>query len=239
LTKKTQLFISDLDGTIIETEDYHRMAYNALFSELGLSRKWSKQEYVDRLQTMGGNKIREVFSWLRLPEEEYKETKKRLYEQKTKLYVDLITRDLRTGKLTLRPGVRRFFDDLREENIPIAIATACVGWAAERVVEAALGFKFLKSLTCLCGGEATRRHKPSPDIYLLVAERSGVDADACVVLEDTWHGMTAAKEAGMICITTPSEFAQGHDFSKADLILKNLETPTPLMAKDLDKLFES
>ena len=51
--------------------------------------------------------------------------------------------------------------------------------------------------------------------------------------------MTAAKEAGMICITTPSEFAQGHDFSKADLILKDLETPTPLMAKDLDKLFES
>ena len=53
---------------------------------------------------MGGNKFREVFSWLDLPEEEYEEAKKRLYEHKTQLYVDLITTDLRTGKLTLRPG---------------------------------------------------------------------------------------------------------------------------------------
>ena len=238
MTKKTQLFISDLDGTIIETEDYHRMAYNALFSELGLSKNWSKQEYIDRLQTMGGNKFREVFSWLDLPEEEYEEAKKRLYEQKTQLYVDLITTDLRTGKLTLRPGVRRFFDDLREAAIPIAIATACVGWAAERVVEAALGLEFLKSLTCLCGGESTRHHKPAPDIYLLVAERSGVYAHSCVVLEDTWHGMTAAKEAGMICITTPSEFAQEHDFSRADLLLRDLESPTPFLVEHLDKLFK-
>ena len=239
MTKKTQLFISDLDGTIIETEDYHRLAYNALFNELGLSMSWTKQEYIDRLQTMGGNKIREVFSWLGLPEEEYVITKKRLYEQKTKLYVDLITADLRSGKLTLRPGVRRFFNDLRDSGIPIAIATACVGWAAERVVEAALGLEFLKSLTCLCGGESTTQHKPSPDIYLLVAERSGVDAHSCVVLEDTWHGMTAAKEAGMICIATPSEFAQEHDFSRTDLILRDLETPRPFLVEDLDKLFRT
>ena len=57
-----KLLISDLDGTIVETEDYHRLAYNALFKDLGLSQNWSKQEYMDRLQTMGGHKFREVFS---------------------------------------------------------------------------------------------------------------------------------------------------------------------------------
>ena len=53
-----KLLISDLDGTILETEDYHRLAYNKLFGELGLSQNWSKQDYMDRLQTMGGNKFR-------------------------------------------------------------------------------------------------------------------------------------------------------------------------------------
>ena len=48
-----KLLISDLDGTIVETEDYHRLAYNALFSKLGIPRSWSKQDYIDRLQTMG------------------------------------------------------------------------------------------------------------------------------------------------------------------------------------------
>jgi len=238
LSRNLQLFISDLDGTIVETEDYHRLAYNALFQELGIKKKWSRQEYTDRLQTMGGNKMREVFSWLDLPDEEYEKTKNQLYDRKTNFYVDLITADLNSGKLGLRPGIRRFFNELKEAEIPIAIATACVGWAAELVVKAALGEEFLSSLACLCGGESTSRHKPSPDIYLLVAEKSMLKANSCAVLEDTWHGMTAAKDAGMICITTPSEFALKHNFSRADLLLQDLETPSPFTVERLKGLFQ-
>ena len=166
-----KLLISDLDGTIVETEDYHRLAYNALFKELGLSQNWSKQDYMDRLQTMGGNKFREVFSWLELPEEEYEETKTKLYHQKTKLYTELITADLKSGQLGLRPGIRRLFAEVQDAGVPIAIATACVGWAAEQVIEAGLGKEFLESLAVLCGGESTERKKPHPDIYLLVNRR--------------------------------------------------------------------
>ena len=59
---RMELVISDLDGTIVETEDYHRLAYNSLFEELGLSVVWQKQDYIERLQTMGGNKFREIFA---------------------------------------------------------------------------------------------------------------------------------------------------------------------------------
>ena len=232
-----KLLISDLDGTIVETEDYHRLAYNALFSELGLSRSWSKQNYIDRLQTMGGNKLREVFSWLELPEEEFEATKKKLYQQKTKLYADLITADLRSGKLGLRPGIKRLFTEVQGAGIPISIATACVGWAAEQVIEAGLGKKFLSSLMVLCGGESTERKKPYPDIYLLTAKLSEVNAASCAVLEDTEHGMRAAKTAGMVCVSTPSEFAMDHDFSNSDLVLEDLETPKPFTLHDLQSLF--
>ena len=231
-----KLLISDLDGTILETEDYHRLAYNALFKELGLSQNWSKQDYMDRLQTMGGNKFREVFSWLELPEEEYEETKTKLYHQKTKLYAELITADLKSGQLSLRPGIRRLFTEVQDAGIPIAIATACVGWAAEQVIVAGLGKEFLESLVVLCGGESTERKKPHPDIYLLVAEKTGIDPSACVVLEDTRHGMLAAKSAGMSCLVTPSEFAQDHDFTEADQISSDLETPVPVKLKDLQSL---
>ena len=231
-----KLLISDLDGTIVETEDYHRLAYNALFKELGLSENWSKQDYMDRLQTMGGNKFREVFSWLGLPEEEYEETKTKLYHQKTKLYAELITADLKSGQLGLRPGIRRLFAEVQDAGLPIAIATACVGWAAEQVIEAGLGEEFLESLAVLCGGESTERKKPHPDIYLLVAEKTGMDPSACVVLEDTRHGMLAAKSAGMSCLVTPSEFAQDHDLTEADRVFLNLETPEQVVLKDLQSL---
>jgi HAD superfamily hydrolase (TIGR01509 family) len=231
-----KLLISDLDGTIVETEDYHRLAYNALFKELGLSQNWSKQDYMDRLQTMGGNKFREVFSWLALPEEEYEETKTKLYHQKTKLYSKLITADLKSGQLGLRPGIRRLFAQVQDAGVPIAIATACVGWAAEQVIEAGLGKEFLESLAVLCGGESTERKKPHPDIYLLVAEKTGINPSDCVVLEDTRHGMLAAKSAGMSCLVTPSEFAQDHDLTEADRVFLNLETPRSVVLKDLQSL---
>jgi beta-phosphoglucomutase-like phosphatase (HAD superfamily) len=231
-----KLLISDLDGTIVETEDYHRLAYNALFKELGLSQNWSKQDYMNRLQTMGGNKFREVFSWLELPEEEYEDTKTKLYHQKTKLYAELITADLKSGQLGLRPGIRRLFAEVQDAGIPIAIATACVGWAAEQVIEAGLGKVFLQSLAVLCGGESTERKKPHPDIYLLVAEKTGIDPSDCVVLEDTRHGMLAAKSAGMNCLVTPSEFAQDHDLTEADRVSPDLETPVSVVLKDLQSL---
>jgi len=231
-----KLLISDLDGTILETEDYHRLAYNALFKELGLPKNWSKQDYMDRLQTMGGNKFREVFSWLGLPEQEYEETKAKLYHQKTKLYTELITADLKSGQLGLRLGIRRLFAEVRDAGVPIAIATACVGWAAEQVIEAGLGKEFLESLAVLCGGESTERKKPYPDIYLLVAHKTVVDPSACVVLEDTRHGMLAAKSAGMSCLVTASEFARDHDLSEADRVSPDLETPVPVGLKDLQSL---
>ena len=122
--------------------------------------------------------------------------------------------------------------------MPIAIATACVGWAAEKVIEAALGRGFLESLIVLCGGESTENKKPHPDIYLLVAKKSGVDPQDCVVLEDTAHGMTAAKEAGMFCVVTPSEFALDHDFSRADIIAEDLDNPCFLGLEKLLSNFE-
>ena len=46
-----KLIISDLDGTILETEDYHRRAYNELFHEIGLA-ELDRQDYMDRLKIM-------------------------------------------------------------------------------------------------------------------------------------------------------------------------------------------
>ena len=76
-----KLIISDLDGTILETEDYHRRAYNELFQEIGLAVTWSRQDYMDRLKIMGGGKLKEVFSWVDRPENEYGSFKEEMYQR--------------------------------------------------------------------------------------------------------------------------------------------------------------
>ena len=218
-----ELVISDLDGTILETEDYHRRAYNVLFEELGLTRRWSREDYSSRLATMGGGKFREIMGWLDQEEEPREEASRRLYARKTELYVDLILNDLHGGKLSPRPGVERLFEEILESEILLAIGSACVKWAAEKVLEATLGEALVDSLATICAGDDVASKKPDPAIYLLVAERCAVKPGNCLVLEDTGHGLQAALGAGMSCIVTPSELARNDSFSGAMMRVESLE----------------
>lgn len=230
------LVISDLDGTILETEDYHRRAYNALFAELGLAQRWTKRDYSERLAQVGGEKFREIFGWLGRPEADFAETRASLYARKTALYTELIVADLAAQRLPLRPGVARLFAELRAERIPLAIASTCVKAAAVEVLRAAMGREFVDSLGALCAGDDVDRKKPHPDVYLLAARQCGVAPQHCVVLEDTAHGVEAARAAGMTCVATPSELARGDDFSEAQLVAESLEEPVPVTVGDLRAL---
>ena len=167
--------------------------------------------------------MKEVFSWVDRPEKEYGSFKEEMYQRKTRLYIDLITADLSLGKLTLRPGVERLFNEIQQENIPLAIGTACEKKAALEVLESALGSNFLTSLKTLCGGDDTPHKKPDPAIYLLVA-KLGVEP-RIVLFGNTSHGMKAALMAGMKCVVAPSEYALEHDFTGASLFLVDFETP--------------
>jgi len=233
-----ELVVSDLDGTILETEDYHRRAYNVLFGELGLAQRWSKEDYSKRLATMGGEKFREVFRWLDRPADEFEETQKELYARKTKLYVSLIGADLNQQKLPMRPGVKRLLGNVLSEGIPLAIGSACVKWAALEVLHAAMGEEFVSSLATVCAGDDVNRKKPHPDIYLLAAEQCGEAPANCLVLEDTAHGLQAALKAGMTCVVTPSELALGDDFTGAHILAESLEVPARIEVETLKALVD-
>jgi HAD superfamily hydrolase (TIGR01509 family) len=51
-----------------------------------------------------------------------------------------------------------------------------------------------------------KRGKPSPDMFLLAAERMGVDPTECLVFEDGKPGIEAAEAAGMKWVFVPSRF---------------------------------
>lgn len=72
--------------------------------------------------------------------------------------------------------------------------------------------------------------KPAPDIYLAAMDKLKVKPKECLVIEDTEHGLKAAKAAGAYCFVVPNGFADGHDFTKADKILTSL--------RDLIKFFK-
>jgi beta-phosphoglucomutase-like phosphatase (HAD superfamily) len=67
-----------------------------------------------------------------------------------------------------------------------------------------------------------QRVKPDPELYLSALAALGVEPQHAVAIEDSHHGLLAAKRAGMKCVIAPNPITQGLDFSEADLVLQSL-----------------
>jgi len=99
-----------------------------------------------------------------------------------------------TNEVPLKEYVEEFLSFLSGNNIKLGIATSNSRELAEIVVEKLDIRKYFHSIRTSCEVE---KGKPSPDIYLLVAEDLGVDPNKCLVFEDVIHGIMAGKSAGM------------------------------------------
>jgi len=102
--------------------------------------------------------------------------------------------------LRLKPGTIELLDALREAGRPMAVVTSTPRRTAERhLTFGGIRARFDTLVTC----DDVARGKPSPDIYLLAAERLGVRPRACVAIEDSNPGIAAAYAAGAIPVMVP------------------------------------
>ncbi len=111
------------------------------------------------------------------------------------------------SNLDLLPGARPLLDKLEDNGIKLAIGTSNSAVLAEAVLKYNNIIEKFKSLVTGCKID---RGKPYPDIYLQVAKELEVKPEECLVIEDTVHGVVAAKRAGMKVI------AIYNDYSKKD-----------------------
>jgi HAD superfamily hydrolase (TIGR01509 family) len=217
-------FFFDQDGVIIDTErDGHRVAFNRAFAEFGFEVEWDVETY-RRLLRIGGGKERmkhylhQIGFGKPVSGEEEDGLIKRLHKRKTDLFISLIE----SGKLPIRPGVRRFMSEVNELGLVLGICTTSNERAAEVIAYAILAeihFAFVLA------GDVVSRKKPDPEIYQLALKRSGLEPDQCVVIEDSYNGVQAAKDAGMFVLATPNPYTEHEDLSRADLVVSCLGDP--------------
>jgi HAD superfamily hydrolase (TIGR01509 family) len=81
----------------------------------------------------------------------------------------------------------------------------------------------LKYFDFVLTGEDYKHVKPDPEPYLKAIEKSGCDPDACLAVEDSLRGLTAAKAAGIKCIVVPTPLTRASNFDTADQVLENIE----------------
>jgi HAD superfamily hydrolase (TIGR01509 family) len=209
-----QALIFDVDGTLAETEELHRAAFNEAFAaEGGPGWHWDQPLYA-RLLAVTGGKERIAHFAPTLPAERIQS----LHAAKTAHYARLVA----SGGLTLRPGVRRLLQAAHHTGVKLAIATTTSPANIEALL-AACGN--VPSFDVIAAGDEVSAKKPAPDIYLLALRRLGLPANACLAIEDSENGLRSARAAGLRCLITTSLYGGTGPFPGAAAVVTNLGEP--------------
>jgi len=128
------------------------------------------------------------------------------------------------------PGARELLDWARASGIPAAVASSsprAVIAAALKSAGLADGIRSYKS-----GHEDAVHGKPAPDVYLAAAAALGVDAAACVAIEDSPTGSRAARASGayVIGVPCPSHPTPPEELDAADCIMPSLHAVLAALA---------
>ena len=199
--------IFDLDGTLLDTEPLYTEATQRVLDPFGATYTMELKRKV-----MGGDSRRsaqltiEAFDLPMTPEEM------------------LAAREVHLEKLfPTAPeidGAGRYIQHLNERGVPTGIATSSHSHLCELKIGHREWTPLLKSIVC-GNDEALKRGKPEPDIFLLCAERMGVDPSRTLAFEDSRNGVLAAKAAGMIVVAIESPYTTAEDLVEADVVIPN------------------
>ncbi len=126
----------------------------------------------------------------------------------------------RAMSLELLPGVGSLMEELHGAGVSMAVASSSsADW-----VHGHLRHRELDHLMgAVCTGDEVARTKPDPALYRLACERLGVVPSTAVAIEDSLHGIEAAKTAGMVAVAVPGHMTAHLDYSAADLVVDSCE----------------
>lgn len=215
--------IFDIDGTLAETEELHRRAFNEAFAEAGLDWRWGTELYRELLKVTGGKeRMRHYAAAYRAhaqaPADEQLRT---LHARKTARYTALVE----TGAICLRPGIARLIDEARAAGVRLAIATTTSPPNVAALLHATLGAAAGDWFEVIVAGDAVARKKPFPDAYELALAKLGLSPVTCIAFEDSTNGLRAARGAGLATVVTPSLYTANEDFDGALAVLSHLGEP--------------
>ena len=202
--------IFDVDGTLAETEEAHRAAFNQAFAETGRDWQWSIARYRTLLRVTGGQqRIRHFLDTI--GEAATPADIATLHARKNVLYGAMVAE----GSVALRPGVARLIAEARAAGLKLAIATTTSRANLDALLAHLLAPDAASWFDAIVAGEDVAAKKPDPEVYVRTLAMLGIAAADAVAIEDSRNGLLAAAACGIRTIVTPSRYSAGEDFTGA------------------------
>jgi HAD superfamily hydrolase (TIGR01509 family) len=177
----------DMDGTLVDTEPYWMQCERALVEAHG--GQWSDEQAL----SLVGNPLLVSADYIRrhgrvdLPPEEIVE-----------ILLDGVVARVRS-EIPWQPGARELLAALAAAGVPCALVTMSYA----RLADAVLAGLPAETFAAVVTGDQVTHGKPHPEPYLTAAGALGVDARACVAIEDSVTGLASAEAAGCVTVGVP------------------------------------
>lgn len=209
--------IFDVDGTLAETEEAHREAFNDTFSANGINWHWDVAMYGELLKTTGGKERMSEYQRKYRPDDSQMEFAQiaRLHKQKTKRYGELIA----SGAAQLRAGVSDLIADAKANGIRVAVATTTNRPNVDCLSLACFDKPANEIFEVIAAGDEVKEKKPAPDVFDLAVKRLELEPSECVGLEDSRNGLLSCVGACVPCLVSPGVYTLGSDFSEAQAVI--------------------
>ncbi|MBC8058856.1 MAG: HAD-IA family hydrolase [Rhizobiales bacterium] len=220
-----EALIFDVDGTMADTEEAHRVAFNLAFERYRLGWVWQPSEYRELLKVTGGKeRLASYIETLPIAAADRRRLSTMvpdIHAEKTRFYSSFVA----DGAVPLRDGVARLFDEALGAGCKLAIASTTTAVNIDALLQSTLGARGLDMFTVIACGDQVRAKKPAPDIYELALRGLDLLPEHAIAFEDSPNGLRSATAAGLRTVITPNFWTEGGDFSNASLLLPSLGDP--------------
>ncbi|MCC1495049.1 HAD family phosphatase [Cognatishimia sp. F0-27] len=198
-------------GSVVETSELQRQAFNQAFKEHGLDWVWEKPDYAEMLKSSGGAKRIAAYAEDRGEEVDANA----IHQRKSAIFLE----QLQAGTKAPRDGVL----DLLKHCQAHGLKTGFVSTTEPATIEAISAILFgqrVRSFDVMTSRALGLDPKPAPDAYQFALDRLGLAATDVLAIEDNLDGVTSAKAAGLFVVAYPGEFDDPKDFAEADHVVK-------------------
>jgi len=215
----TKAVIWDMDGVIADTAPYHLKAWQEVLQKRGvnLTEEDFRHSFGQRNDTIIRNALGKEVSQDEIDT---------IAREKEEGFRQRIRQDLKP-----LPGVIKLIKSLTKRRFKMALASSA---PIENIQLLTRGLGINSCFHIIICDKDVTEGKPNPQVFLLAAQKLGIEPKNCIVIEDAVAGVSAAKKAGMRCLAITNTHPRT-SLTEADLIVDTLEA---VSVSDLEQLLK-
>ena len=202
-------------GTIADTSELQRQAFNKAFALHNLEWQWSRTEYISLLEKSGGTcRIQEYAKSM-----EQSVDASAIHHSKSEIF----QKALHEESLMARPGVVDVIQKAKQNQLKLGLVTGTSRQNVLSILEVLRHEIDANDFDVVVNSSNVQYTKPAKDVYEFALRELNEMPHNCIAIENNIDGLISAKSAGLACIAFPDENTVGHTFDGASLLVKHLE----------------